>query len=269
MSKYIIDSGLQSVWSRKLGVASGLFVPMTGAVNTTFLKQVRPSYWLEAATPKLLARWAYQMSDDGETWTTTPTGVGSYSATEGWTYDDAAATSVTTDQRLFVRFGMQVANDTGSTDVEQGMARLRLEVRPVEGGTLAADLAKVFTKGDTSDRAFHPLVGPVAIEDVGEHRASLRLYAPSGTSDLDLIPAYQVSNDGISWYDGAGGAVDAFTTFGTARTSIGTDYGTTFATFSPTVLKKWVRWGVAAKNAAGSTVEAAQVALRIDYRRVS
>ena len=263
----LLNTKLHSLYSKKSGTGTPQFVPMTGPMNTTLIKEVRASRCIEAATPKFLHAWGYQMSDDGNDWTTTATAVDAYVATTGNIYNTGTVTSVTTDQRLFVRFGLFCANDTGSTDVEQALGSLRLEVRPVGGATLAAADQKVFSDGSTTRNCFHPLAGPVPLEAIAEHRPSLRLFGTTGL--LDLIPAYQVSDDGYAWNDGASGATGTFATFGTARTAAGTDYGTTFTTFSPTQKKRLVRWGVAPKNTSGTIVEAGLASLRVDFRRVT
>jgi hypothetical protein len=266
LGKNVIDTGLRRLWTKKANTSDPLFVPLTGPINTTFVKQVRQARWLEAATPKFLNRLAYQMSDDGVTWSATITGVGSFTGTEGWVYNDSTPVSVTTDQRLFVRFGGQNANDTGSADVEQALGRMLLGILPIVGNTLAVADRPVFSDGTTT-RIFQPMTGPVPLVDVGEHRASLKLEGTSG--DLDLIPAYQVSNDGLTWDDGEGGGTNSFATFGTSRSSEGTTYATTFTTFAPTNLKRVVRWGFGAKNGSAGKNETGQGSLRVDYRRTT
>ncbi len=230
-------------------------------------------------------------------------------------HDDDAVVVVTTDQRLFVRFGLLGANVSG-TLIEQGLARLSIGVRPVDprserrsvstsgtpgiagasrcegagaggeraanrtsserekmwvGRTLAVEGAKVFTNGSTttSGRVFHPLVGPVPLEDIADHRATVRI--ESSTGALAAIPAVQLSDDGITWYDGAGGAAGTFGTLGTERTTEGTTYGTTFAaaTAADGSKRRRVRYGVAVRNNSGTQNETALVSLRIDVRRTS
>jgi hypothetical protein len=267
MKTTTIDTGLVPLFTKKSGTGSANFCPMTGPLNSVWIKEVRASRWIEAATPKFLSAWAYQTSNDGIDWTTTPTVVDGYVSTTGWITNTGTVTSVTTDPRLFVRFGIACANDTGSADVEQALGRLRLEVRPVEGATLAVMDQKVFSDGSTTRNAFHPLVGPVLLESVAEHRPTLRLFGSSGL--VDVMPGYQVSDDRVSWNDGESGAVGTFGTFGSSRSSAGIDYGTSFTTFSPTQKKRWVRWGVGAKNTSGVVVEAGQASLRVDYRRAT
>src|SRR5262245_53887741 len=96
-----IDTALRPMWSKKATTSRPLWVPLTGAINTTLVKQIRQARWLEAATPKFLCRLGYQMSSDGVSWSATVTGVGSFSGTAGWVFNDSTAVSVTTDQQLF------------------------------------------------------------------------------------------------------------------------------------------------------------------------
>jgi hypothetical protein len=263
-----IHTPLVPLWSKKSSSATPNFIPATVGLNTTNIKEARLARWIEAATANFVSAFAYQMSNDGNDWNTTPTAIGSYVGTTGWIYDTGASSAITTDQRLFVRFGFAVANGTGSA-LEQALGKLSIEIKPAEGGTLLADGVKVFSNGGTSDpsRIFHPLLGPVVLEGVGEHRPSLKLYFSSGL--VQVKPAYQVSNDLLTWDDGEGGASNTFAEFGSARSSAGIDYGTTFTAFNPTNKKLYVRWGVAVNNVSGSVNEAGLVTLRMDYRRTT
>jgi len=164
------------VWSKK--TTSGHFRPCTGAINTTLVKEARVARWLEGATSLFTCRPAYQMSADGVTWGTV-TGIGALSATAGWVYDDGPVTSITTDQQLFVRFGVEGANVSGAL-VQQGTCALDLDLRPVVGGSLAASEVKVFTSGSTSTRVFHPLLSGVAFEDITELRSTVQVESGSG-----------------------------------------------------------------------------------------
>jgi hypothetical protein len=251
-------------WSKK--TTSGHFRPCTGAINTTLVKEARVARWLEGATSLFTCRPAYQMSADGVTWGTV-TGIGALSATAGWVYDDGPVTSITTDQQLFVRFGVEGANVSGAL-VQQGTCALDLDLRPVVGGSLAASEVKVFTSGSTSTRVFHPLLSGVAFEDITELRSTVQV--ESGSGAILAIAGWQLSDDGLTWYDAAGTA-GAFTTFGGEQTNDGTTYGTTFAT--QTVAdgnkRRKVRFGVGVKNQSGTNNETALVSLRVDYRRTT
>ena len=267
----IIRTPLRPVYSKKTTTANPLFCPLTGPINTTFVREMRGARWLEGMTPNLTCRGAYQMSDDGITWSSTVTGLGSFAPTAGWVYNDDAAAVITADQRLFVRFGLEVANVNSSVQIEQALARLELDLRPIVGGTLAVEEQKVFTNGTNSSvtRLFFPLLAPVPLEDIGEHRATLQLQSSTGL--VGVIPAYQLSDDGLTWYDGNAGAAGTYGTFGTERTSDGTTYGTTFS--APTAndgsKRRRVRYGVAAKNTVNGLPETVLASLRVDYRRTT
>lgn len=263
----IIDTGLRPVFTQK-STATALFNPLSGPIDSNLVKEVRGRRWLEAATSQFSLRFAYRMSHDGISWSSTVTApIATYTTAAGWLYNDDTASSLTTDQRLFLQIGVEAKNATGAL-LEQGLARMVLEVRPVVGDTLATEYRKVFSDGTTT-RVFHPLFEPVALEDVGEMRGTTRLDAPSGT--IYAIPAYQLSDDGITWYDAAGGAAGTFSTFGTEVTAAGTEYGTTYTTMSPSASAKrrLVRFGVGAKNASAGVAESALVSLRVDYRRTT
>ena len=252
---------LTTVFSKKS--TAGNFVPCTGPYNTTQVKDVRFGRWLEAATPQFTCRPAYQRSKDGIAWGAS-TGVGSFSNTAGWLYEGPTV-SVTTDQQLFVRFGVEGANVSGAL-VQQGTCALDLDLRPVVGGSLAASEVKVFTSGSTSTRVFHPLLSGVAFEDITELRSTVQV--ESGSGAILAIAGWQLSDDGLTWYDAAGTA-GAFTTFGGEQTNDGTIYGTTFATQTVTDgnKRRKVRFGVGVKNQSGTNNETALVSLRVDYRR--
>jgi hypothetical protein len=253
---------LTTVFSKKS--TAGNFVPCTGPYNTTQVKDVRFGRWLEAATPQFTCRPAYQMSKDGIAWGAS-TGVGSFSNTAGWLYEGPTV-SVTTDQQLFVRFGVEGANIANAL-IEQGRCKLDLDVRPVVGRTLSVAESKVFTSGSTLNYLFHPLTEGVPFEDIAELRSTIELQA--GTGAIKAIAAWQLSNDGITWYDGTG-VVGSFTTFGGEQTNNGTTYGTTFSTATVADLnkKRRARFGLAVKNETATTSnETAVASLRVDYRR--
>jgi hypothetical protein len=260
---YVIDTGLQPVMTQKSTTA--LFVPLTGPLDTTNIKEARGAMQLAGITGQFRARAAYRMSDDGITWSATVTNLTSYATANGWAYNESTVTSFTTDQKLFVQFGVEVSNVSGA-QVEHGMAQLRFQVRNLRGQSLVATRQKVWSSGGASAAIFHGLTRPILIEDVGEYRATLELMSNSG--DVQTQPAYQVSNDGRTWYSGAvSDSAGSFTTFGTNRTTNGITYGSTFTSFAPAEMKKWVRFGVATKYGSSGVPETGMVTLRVDVRR--
>ncbi|MCB9689805.1 MAG: hypothetical protein H6735_32500, partial [Alphaproteobacteria bacterium] len=41
MEGQVVDTGLKRLWTGKTSTASPLWIPMTGAINTTLVKEVR------------------------------------------------------------------------------------------------------------------------------------------------------------------------------------------------------------------------------------
>ncbi len=242
----IIQTTLRQLWSaRSTGTPN--FVPVTGPVNATLVRGVRVAWELEGVTPNIEVQPAYQMSDDGITWSATITGmVGAYSSTTGWSYEDATVT-VSTDIKNFVRFGFLVRNTSG-TDVEMGQGALRLTIGDVAGQSFVVGPVKVWSNG-TPTQIFHPLIGPMPVSQVDSYRGSLELQADSGDAQVQL--GYQVSDDRLTWYSGASmAAAGTFATFGTERTSSGITYASTFSTLSLAEPRQWIRWGVACRSPA-------------------
>ena len=266
MRNFILDTGLKQIWSEKI-TSTANFVPCTGPINTTMVDTARVAFELGGLTSQATASPAYRMSDDGITWSSTVTPLAAaYSSTAGWNYQAAAAAiSVATDQKLFVQFGFLVKNDAGE-QVQMGQGRLRLEITPTHGSTLVAGPMKVWSNGSTTP-IFHPMAGPISAELIASFRGSLEMQSDSGDAQIQL--AYQVSDDGITWYDNkvsptAGG----FSTFGTEMTAESIDYGTTFTAFSFVTGsgRQLVRFGVAVRNGTVGKSECCAASIRIDVR---
>ncbi len=103
------------------------------------------------------------------------------------------------------------------------------------------------------------------LERVSSYRGSFELEADSGDAQLQM--AYQVSDDGITWYSGATSApAGSFATFGAERTSEGITYGSTFTTLTMDVPRQLIRWGLACRNGAAGVSESCAGSLRIDVR---
>ena len=258
----MIQTMLKAVWSAK-STSTPNFVPVTGPINATLIRGVRVAWELHGKTPNLEVQPAYRMSDDGITWSSTWTGLtGSYSATTGWSFASASAT-VSTDIKNFVQFGFLVRNTTGAA-IEMGQAALRLTPGDVGGQTRVAGPSKVWSDGTTT-QIFHPLTGPMPLEQVDSYRGSLEMQGDSGDAQVQL--AFQVSDDGITWYSGATSApAGLFATFGAERTSEGITYGSTFTTLTMDVPRQLIRWGLACRNVAAGVSESCAGSLRIDVR---
>lgn len=116
----------RGVWSQK-STSTWIFHPMSEAMDTVGVNHVRVSFSLEQSTGLLKIRPAFQVSNDGLTWDT-PVAIGTDTRnTDGTTFaDEFVDISGTTTTRLFLRFGVQVQNDSG-TDVELGRVTLRID----------------------------------------------------------------------------------------------------------------------------------------------
>lgn len=241
-------------------------MPFTGPLDTTLIKAMRASFNFVSGNANLEVRLAYQMSNNGITWGT-PTAVDDYVSTAGLEYNNSTVTSVTTDQRLFVRFGIQAKNTSSTSGIRHGKVSLRLQITPIEGSTLAVAGVGVWSNagGSAAAGVFHPLTGPIPAESAGQVRPSIE--AEATTSGLSMQPALQLSDDLVTWYSESGSA-GGFTTFGSSVTGDDIDYGTDFADFTPATPRQYVRFGVVAWGGSSGNYESGLASLRVDYRKV-
>ena len=158
---HVVDTGLLPVFSQKS--ATRLFVPLTGALDTTHLKEARTSIQVAGITNNFVGRMAYRMSDDGIVWSGTVTGLGVDLTANGWFYNEGAVSSLTTDLRLFVQLGAEISNSSGNTQVQHGLMQLVLQARNVRGGSQSATRQKVWSDGSTTG-IFHAITAPMLIE---------------------------------------------------------------------------------------------------------
>ena len=238
---------------------TALFNAMTPAMSTVDMKEARFAVWL-SGLGLLKVKVGVQFSNDGITWDAagTVTVAGGFASAIGWTFDsnwiDLTAVSGTT-QRLFVRFGVQ-AYTTSGTATEGGQAELRIQVKPKAGNTITVGPVRAWCTG--SSAIFIPLSEPIPSEAIGEIRGSVEMLASS--TDLGIKCAWRQADTPSVLADWS-----SSTSFGTEVTSDGIQYGTTFST--PSVTKKYVQFGVDARNtAAASVIEACQATIRVDYR---
>ncbi len=263
MSKQVIDTGLKRLWSAK-STTTAVFIPLTQPLNSTEVEEVRISRYLESDSGNLTVRPAYNMSDDGITWSSTVTGIGSFATTAGWVYNTSTETTVSVDPKLLVRFGLEVKNDSG-VGVERAMGRLSVELTPTGGRTLAAPPTQVWSDGTSVSTLFHALTQQIPIQSVEKIRSTVTCEGDSG--DAIIQAAYQVSDDGQTWASGASaGATDSSAVFGTAQDGNGKTYGATFAELTPDLEKQWVRFGIVCKNGTDGKAETCLATLRVDTR---
>lgn len=114
------------VWTEK-STSTWVFHPMTESQPSTGVSKVRASFALEASSGALTIRPALQMSNDGVTWDTA-VAIGTDTLTaDGTNYADSYEDmSSTTQAKLYVRFGIQATNSSG-TALEMGRATLRID----------------------------------------------------------------------------------------------------------------------------------------------
>ena len=269
MQGRMLTTMLIRLWSEG-STSTANFVPATGPISTTQIDTGRVSRWLEGATTNATVVPAYRMSEDGGlTWSSTITEIGSYDATAGWVSNDSTVTTVSTDQKLYVQFGFNVKNGTG-TAIESAQGKLRIAIAPTNGQSVMSGEHQVWSDGSTTEAnaIFFAITPMMARDGMGEIRATIRL--GSSTGNLTVKPAYQVSNDGVNWYSGVASASEgSFKTFGSSRSTEGTTYGTTFDSstdWPPAEKKQYIRWGVACWNSTGSVIEVGLVDIRVDTR---
>lgn len=217
----VYESPLQAVISNSTNTANALFNVLTPAFDSTMLDEVRFGVWLDGAQQK--AKPAFQFSDDGVNWSATPTGAGLYDATQGWKFQGAYGSVFDYSPKNFVRFGVLVANTT-DTKNRTGQAKLSIQFKPVFGQTVSGS-SKVNTKGSTTGTLFFPLTEVVPSASFNRVRRTLELATSCG--DVSLQAGYQLTNtpdDETTW--------DTATALGTAVTSVGIDFGSTFTTLS-------------------------------------
>lgn len=264
-----------------IGVAAGLFVPMTGPLSSADYGDVRFRVWADGilptdASPTVVP--AAQFSDDGETWTDTAVAFNYTAATPPQSVWDCTSFLAwknlynTTDlnnptRRLYVRFGVRLTSPSGPNYA--GRIVLAVENKPVFARTLLSDqrivncLLSTGTPGDT----FTPLTEFIEAAEFTHARFTFELVTSTG--EIEILPAFQtadtefVSSTSPTWR----------ATSLTPRSTAGVTYGTTFSELFPTGLeadakRRLIRFGVSARNTAtsGAVAETAAVRLRVDLR---
>ena len=116
----------KGVWSQK-STSTWLFHPVSEAIESVGINNIRASFALEQSTGVIKVRPALQMSNDGLTWDNAVAIGTDTRNTDGTTFaDNYEDVSATTQGKLYVRFGVQAQNDSG-TDVEMGRVTLRID----------------------------------------------------------------------------------------------------------------------------------------------
>lgn len=263
-------SGPQSVWG---DTTTDRFVPVSDAIDTTFVKDARFAIWLGAivgaASPIKVAP-GVQFSNDGVNWSDTPKRIDlsagtPYATTDGWamgdgSYKDLFALAGVTP-RLFLRWGLMGLNGTSGADTttQSALANLRADLKPIEAATVEAAWTKLHCAADTSV-VVHALTEPIPTRDVAEYRLTLE-WMEATTANLRLQGGYQLSDTPdtpSSW-----GAV---TNIGSLLSSPAITWGTTFAALAATT-KRHIRFVLQCSKITGTTVEATFARMRVDTRR--
>ncbi len=117
----------------------------------------------------------------------------------------------------------------------------------------------VWSKKSNSVWLFFPVSDPMDSTSVDEVRASFSL--ESSTGDLEVRPAFRMSNDGLTW--------DTPSPIGVAtRATDGTTFGSTFVDISVmTRAKQLIQLGIEAKSNAGNGLENGMASMKADVRR--
>jgi len=257
---------------------TGTWNPLTEGINTADLKEVRFRLWFDAVD-SIEYLLAYQMSDDGVTWSSSylyafedPATAYATPTNAAWAYGDGSYLDITRTTtwysggptptpRLFVRFGVFLINTSGSA-TQGAQCKMVVESKPLQSATRVFGPLRVNTAGSNSTWVFHPMSGPVPTERLTELRMTIEMAASSG--DVDMQGWAQTTDDPSdpsSWTDWASGTITS------TLAADGLDAGTTFTEVpSANTAENWIRYGVRVKNTSSSGIEAAVARLRVDER---
>lgn len=120
----------------------------------------------------------------------------------------------------------------------------------------------VWSNRSTTSELIFPITPALPAATIQSVRSSLELR--SATSKVSVQIGYQYSDDQETWYDGeATPTQDEASTLGSARTSDGVDYGSTFTDIT-TSAKLFVRFVLVAKNDSEGDLEMGTAAARLD-----
>lgn len=251
------------------GSTTETFNPMTGALSTADIVDVRFGAWLSGLGSNIKVRPGLQFSVDGVNWSDSPVGVyftgTSYTTAVGWTFDDGSWKTIASlaTQRLFVRFGLMAANVSGTT-TEGVQARLIVQIKPQVATTITAGPVRAWCYNTANgSKVFIPMTGWVPAEQCATVRGTIEMAATSG--NVGAYCCWQQANEPSVPSDWSGGTYTE--QFGTEQTSNGISFGTTFAAPPGTsVTKKYLRFGVIVRNTSANAIEACQATIRVDLR---
>ncbi len=108
------------------GTTTNLVVPVSDAIPVAEAAKIGISLEVVALTSALTLQIAIQYSDDGVTWDSTGTTVGSTFTSTGWQYRGLTSTD---DTRRWARVGVLCKNTSTSGPVQKGTVQLSLTFR--------------------------------------------------------------------------------------------------------------------------------------------
>lgn len=155
---------------------------------------------------------------------------------------------------------MILALNTSGTSTEAAQCRLKVRIKPVKARTLVVGPMRIHSSGSTGSWLTFVASGPIPAELWAEVRGTVELQSTTG--NLEAKVTLQTSNQpalASSW----GSDTDVS---GTTISQNTTNYGTSFATFTPG--QDFVRIVIKVRNSSGADIEAARIAVRLDVRAV-
>lgn len=260
-------------------VTGAVFYAYPGTYDTTTLQKVQ-FFVVLTTEDDVGAEVAIgaQFSDDGINWPTDSANLGIYAEfncggdwislngrTEVDTMSafehrlDSGTPTNLTNRRLFVRFGVFVRNQSGSSKPRGGTVVVGVLPRMIEGGT-AAGGPVLCPSGGGANGITTPITPTMRAEDIGSFRASVNIESNTG---VKLTLFRFESEDGVTW-----DTVTEMEDEPTVYDEPGITYGTAFVAMAGSITKAFVRFGVEAKNADSEDDEynSAVVGLRMDWR---
>jgi hypothetical protein len=233
---------------------------LTGAIPCYDIREVQADVFIRAKT-LCQVRIGVQFSTNPLNFTDAPKELAAaYKSTLGWN-DDSTWTNIftlaSTTPRVFVRF-VALAKNTSGSGTESMQIRVRIRIKPLRARLVTTEIRRGNTKGTDASSAICPISDPIAVEGFGEHRVHGEVSSMTGGVEATLgWQETDTPDDPTTW--------SSATAIGSAVTSDGTIFGTTFTSVSFT--KKYVRYVASVKNSAGGTaVEACHLAMRLELR---
>ena len=276
-------------------VTAAAWYPVPGVYDTTRLDQVQFFLYLTTEPPTGVdpsitnhgaeVAVGAQYSNDGINWGTAETELGilaQYNGTAAWVStigrnevgvpadlpggfqrrNDSTSGTALANNRLFVRFGVFVRNQSGVTGIRSGTVALGVITRTLEAGTVAGGPVLCMSGGKPSSLQVSidtPLTPAIPAENVAEFRATLDIVANLGV-EITLVQ-FESDDNAQTW------TVHAMQASPTVYSAEGLTYPTAFVALNTALTKPQVRFGVRVINDGSQTdYLSAVVSLRVDWR---